>query len=609
MLCVYDKKTTKDNFNNNGLGILVEPVAASITLEKNGDYSLYLEYPANSKKVQYLKQFNIVKADGQLFRIYKVEQEDKSNKVVKVWARHIFYDLYYYFIEDQRAEKAPVKTAMQKALNGDAKSVYTVDSDIVVSNSIYFIETNGVEAMFGILEKWGLGELLRDNFDIKILKALGKETGLLIKYGRNIQGITVTTDIQNVVTQIYPIGKNNVRLTEKYILIPSWNGETYPSFPLTKKVEFDASDEPTLRAIAQEAAKTIGLSLVNIAVDFIELSRTAEYENYKQLETVNLGDIVTVKHSELGIDVKVEVIKVVKDLLNAINTKVELGQPKSSGGQDINAIIKTVSDSLGNQVAQAVSSMLYYANPTALSVSTTTIQPIYLGVTAVANTNLSANFALYCTASAACTLTMQIQLDSKDIPFTPKVKLQQGDNVIGIPLGIPQVAAGGHYLGVFLRTDTGTVTIPIYNLQCMVDGRNLQGGLSAEPPHAEIKQAINYFELMNGRTHTQRVQVSQNNPTSSSPKTVVQFRDVNDGKVNIANNIAMTKVAEEAYFGASESGNFTQYPEYIVFDGTARFINVTTVPMTKSTLGTGIMFTGNLLDSTNYTVIEKTEVV
>ncbi len=35
------------------------------------------------------------------------------------------------------------------------------------------------------------------------------------------------------------------------------------------------------------------------------------------------------------------------------------------------------------------------------------------------------------------------------------------------------------------------MTVPIYNLQCMIDGRNLQGGMSAEPPHAEVVENIN----------------------------------------------------------------------------------------------------------------------
>lgn len=139
--------------------------------------------------------------------------------------------------------------------------------------------------------------------------------------------------------------------------------------------------------------------------------------------------------------------------------------------------------------------MMYYANPIILNISTTEIQPMYLGVSAVANTNLSLNLAISCNASSECTLTIKIELDNVEIVFKPKQKLKQGDNVIGIPLGIPQVNQGAHYVGIYLKVDTGTVTIPIYNMQCMIDGRNLQGGLSAEPAHAECFEKIEIIDI------------------------------------------------------------------------------------------------------------------
>lgn len=96
MLCIYDKKTVKGNFDNNLLGALNEPILAE---ELNGQYYLEIEYPANSKKAICLKEFNIIKADNQLFRIYKVEKVQSADKRVKAYANHIYYDLANYFIE------------------------------------------------------------------------------------------------------------------------------------------------------------------------------------------------------------------------------------------------------------------------------------------------------------------------------------------------------------------------------------------------------------------------------------------------------------------------------------------------------------------------------
>ncbi|MFR1821923.1 MAG: phage tail spike protein [Clostridium saudiense] len=491
MLCIYDKKTIKGNFDNNGLGVLNEPILAEVTEELNGQYYLEIEYPANSKKAIYLKEFNIIKANNQLFRIYKVEKVQTTDKRVKVYANHIFYDMDYYFIEDKRVENAPIKTAMEKALVNDLDKIYTVDSDVVKVATLYMIEISPVQAFFKMIERWEQGELLRDNFTVKILRQVGNDSGVLIKYGKNIQGLKITVDTANVVTKIYPKGANGIKLSEKYINVPNWDSELYPPFPIIRKVEFkDAQDEVTLRSLTTELATTIGLSTINIQIDFIELSKIREYENYKKLEMVNIGDIVTVKHSDFDIDVKVKVIKIKKDILTGLNTKVELGQPLDDFVTSIDPtkIIKTVTDDLGNQVAQALTSMLYYANSQSLQINTTSKQFIYIGVGAIANTNLTLLLAIYGVAEEECTITIKIQLDNNDITFTPKVKLQQGDNTIGIPLGMPQVSEGAHYIGVFLNTDSGVFNIPIWNLQLMIDGRNLQGGLSAEPPHAEVKE-------------------------------------------------------------------------------------------------------------------------
>jgi phage minor structural protein len=463
LICVYDKKTTKGNFDNNGLGILNELISAEITEELNGQYCLEIEYPAESKKAIYLKEFNIIKADEQLFRIYKIEKIQSSDKRLKVYANHIYYDLANYFIEDVRPTDASVKTAMEKAMISDLSTIYSVDSDIIIANTLYMVEVSPAEAMFKIIERWGQGELVRDNYDIKILKQRGKDSGVLIKYGKNISGLKITVDTADVVTKLYPKGANGIKLTEKYINVPNWDSDLYPPFPIIRKVEIkEAEDEVTLRKLATEMAETIGLSSVNIQVDFIELSKTKEYFRFKDLETVYVGDIVTVRHNQFDVDIKVKVIKIKRDLLTGINTKVELGQPLSDFLNSIDpaAIIKTATDELGNQVAQVLTSMLYYCNPIELIIGTTAIQPMYLGVSAVANTNLSLNLAISCNASSECTLTIKIELDNVEIPFKPKQKLNQGDNVIGIPLGIPQVRSGAHYIGIFLKIDTGTVKIP-----------------------------------------------------------------------------------------------------------------------------------------------------
>lgn len=617
MIRIYDKKTTKGNFDNNGLGVLSEPISCYITEELNGDYSLELEYAANSKKAQYLEEWNIIKADGQLFRIYKVEKNSEGKNIIKVWAKHIFYDLAYYFIEEMKAENCSVKTALQKSLVGDLIVIYSADSDIITANSICVVEKNPVEAIFSIINIWGTGELKRDNFEVKILNSIGKDAGVLIAKGKNISGLKFNSDTTSVVTKLYPVGKNGVKLTEKYISVPNWDSENYPPFPIIKKVEFkEAEDEVTLRTLAQESANVIGLSKVSIDIDFIELSKTKEYENYKHLQTVNVGDFVIVRHKDFNIDVKVPVLKIKKDILTCVNSKVELGQPKNSILSQLDMVdIKTSIDELGNKVEETLTSMLYYANPVALTIGTTSIQPMYLGVTAVAATNLSMNFSMYCTASTACTVTIQIQLDNKDITFTPKQKLQQGDNVIGIPIGIPQVSSGPHYIGVFLKVDTGTLNIPMYNLQCMVDGRNLQGGLSAEPAHAECFEKLEYIamsKLYLNKTHGNYISHELQNPMSSILNTyqTADIAAITDGKQMITDyEVSIKKYGEILYFNTQYKYKYLIDDNALIIDNDGLYFK-TIYEGTAVTeeIDSGEMYSFEFLDNSSFASIEKMEV-
>jgi phage minor structural protein len=602
MFNIYDKKTTKGSFNNNGLGILNECIRFEVTEEKNGDYSLELDYPSNSKKAAFFEKYNIIKDDkGQLFRIYQVQKDSKDSSVTTVWAKHIFYDLSFDLIENVTFSNLSMKSAMTMALTTTMASIFTVDSDIVVASSLSFSQINCAQAIFNILEKWGMGELVRDNFSIKILTAMGKDNGVTVKYGKNINEIKVINDSTDIVTKLYPVGNNGIALTEKYVSVVDWNGIQYPPFPIVKKVTFDADDEVTLRAMAMDVATTIGLERTTIEIDLIELSKTKEYANYSKLEAVNVGDIVTVQHSDLNINGKVQVVKIVSDRLTGINSKVYLGQLRKTS-EDINKLLKTTTDQMGNMVAQATSSMLYYANPGDLNISTTSQQPVYLGVTAVANTNLSLFISIYGNASQVCTITLNIQIDGSNISFKPKQKLQQGDNIIGIPLGIPQVSAGAHYLGITVSVDSGAFTVPMYNFQCMIDGRNLQGGLNAEPPHAEVKQMLTYIDMVT--VHTVLANTVIFSPQAGA--SVLQQIGYSDPCLHISStnsNVALVRVADQTDFNSSDMSSYTQ-SSFIIMDGTLHFVFSYSTVMTSSTLGSGTLFTGVLPDASNFAGIE-----
>jgi phage minor structural protein len=536
MIVIYEKK--EKNFDKNGLAVLNEAVECKIIEKLNNEYELVISYPLYSKKAQYIQPFNVIKADGQLFRIYNTNKDSKAG-LVTAYARHIFYDLLNYVIQDRRAENKTCKEALDIILDElELTGVYTSESDIVETATQYLVKKNGVESVFLLVNEWQ-GELERDNFKIGIYKNKGADRGVHIRYGKNIIGISEKLNCDNVATWIYPVGMDGITLPEKYLLNPQWQDSDYPDFALVKIVEFrEANSEGLLRLEAQKYLDAHAIPEVNYKVDFILLGQTEEYKNYKVLEHVEVGDIVTVKHSILGIDIKVKVISLEKDILSAKNTKVELGQPLSTLGQYF-AEISRNSEVLASTISQALSSMLYFTNPSTIIVGAADREVIYMPIGTVRNTNIMSYLILSVHATSVSTLTVKYSLDNSIIPTNLKQKLQIGDNLIAIPMALVAIPEGGHYLSVKLSLDTGSITIMPNGLQLAIDGRNLTGGLSSEIPHAEVREEVKYLDLSANRV-TLNYLVQSNMPVISACSEELIYADVSEGRLAEVVNVILS---------------------------------------------------------------------
>lgn len=103
------------DFSHNGLRILV-PTSCEITEVLNGEYSLTITHPHDEwGNWKYIRENYIIKAQGQLFRIYRksLSMSTDGNYEVKADAMHIFYDLNYYFIKDTRPMMATGENALE----------------------------------------------------------------------------------------------------------------------------------------------------------------------------------------------------------------------------------------------------------------------------------------------------------------------------------------------------------------------------------------------------------------------------------------------------------------------------------------------------------------
>ncbi|KEI01559.1 phage tail spike protein [Clostridium botulinum] len=337
MIIVYDSK--EQNFDHNGLVVLDKCMRCEVTEELNGLYELELEYPIyNNSKCEYLIEDNIIQVPTpfglQLFRIY---HKAKTLTIIKINARHIFYDLLDNLVEDIDIRSISGKDALKKAIDNLAyKTNFKYFSNINWKNNIYLddekgdiVNKNPIEIIFELIKIYG-GELKRDRFNFLWLENIGQDNNVVISYGKNIKGIEEDLNRDSVITRIKPVGQDGLTLDEKYIDSPYINNYPHPKI---KIVEFsDCNDYESLRKTTKEHYKKTkcDLPLLNYKVDFIELSKTEEYKDYSCLEKVYLGDIVTVRHKILKIDVKQKVIKYSWDCLRNKYLSIELGNFKEN---------------------------------------------------------------------------------------------------------------------------------------------------------------------------------------------------------------------------------------------------------------------------------------
>ncbi|HDI3055699.1 TPA: phage tail protein [Clostridium botulinum] len=358
MITLY--KEVETNFTHNGIGILKDCVKCEVHRELSGLFSLELEYPIHSKMANKIEKFMIIKAPTPTgLQLFRIQERERDLGTIRIYATHIFFDLTKNFIADTniigKTRIQAVQQVLDKTLNSHNFTLEGEEGG--KQNNCRLVRENPVEALIGdndntVRNRWGL-ELDFDNYKIIAKEKIGKDTGVLIAYRKNLLGIHETLDMKEVATRIIPQGYNELLLPEYYIDSPNI-GAYYQ--PLIAHVKFEdikvkgknLEGEEALEDEDSEGFETkeeayaemrkqtqrlfsetkIDIPFFNYEVEFEELGKTEEYKQYKNLEKINLGDTVTIRHEELGLDLKGRMIAYDYDCLLKKYIKIEMGMRK-----------------------------------------------------------------------------------------------------------------------------------------------------------------------------------------------------------------------------------------------------------------------------------------
>ncbi|MGK8429222.1 phage tail protein [Bacillus cereus] len=353
MVTLY--KPNETDFTHNGIGVLDKHIySATVEEELNGLFVFNFNYPLFAPYGTKIDGMSIIKVptpDGdQLFRVVTPKV---SMGEIKAVCYHIFYDLTENLIEDIFIQPTNGSAAMARLSSGcQYKHPFTFYSDVTKISTARIVRKNPVEAMLdtsqdnSFVNRWG-GELKRDNFDVKMLKSRGANRGVVIRHKKDLLGYEGSVDWKSPTTRIMPQGFDGLLLPEKYVDSPLIN--KYPH-PRIRVIEFNhikaaigknANDEDAVpieeayKRLRQAAKDMYDIQMVDqpkatYKVEFQELSQTEEYKEYKILQRVWMGDIVTVKHEEDGIDIQAKVIAYKYDPIKKEYINVTIGNFKES---------------------------------------------------------------------------------------------------------------------------------------------------------------------------------------------------------------------------------------------------------------------------------------
>ena len=302
----------------------------------------------------------------QVFRIYEVSCDEETN-MCTVRARHMSYDFRRNMLQQCKVtEVSPNEAiaAIQCALvENDERIIACNITEGTVTQDWSFM--NPINALMdpesGLVEKLEAA-LIRNNQDFFLLqRAEYGSSGFTIEYGVNLRGVKWTRNIENVATRVIPRSgtsdkgylyisdggqiSNGAVQNQSKNYVESENADHFASpilydlncsyqvgqeyeTPAGDKVKYDEATvlakmkTDALEMFTKKHVDAVGISL---DVDFILLGDTEEFQQYRNLQRINLYDTIRIRTGKSGIETEARVTEYDYDCLLGRYNAIRLG--------------------------------------------------------------------------------------------------------------------------------------------------------------------------------------------------------------------------------------------------------------------------------------------
>lgn len=326
------------------LAVLVDSDEVLIHQEENGEDTLDFIFPFDNAKRKYIQNENIVKLVDREFEIRQVKdlRDMDGKKITSVYCEAAFYSLQYADpLPSTSWKDVQPSVPMAAILNGTGWRLGRVEITVLRNMSVSEQTVNRLGALRKAADIWG-GRLVF-NDDTKTVDLLAEDTrkdpGVALVYSKNMNEIEATYDTTDLITRLYPYGKNGLTIADatgdpNLIYVENNVGQ------YGKRVRTFTDERFTnpyhLKEKAEEILSKLSVPRRSYRMKASDLSYLAGMEH----EEIELGMIVRVYDKELGIDLKTHIARWDYNVLAPWDTDLELEYAQPG----LDDLLKRVSD-------------------------------------------------------------------------------------------------------------------------------------------------------------------------------------------------------------------------------------------------------------------------
>lgn len=296
VIYLLDKATTTAKWN----GIpLHEAKKGELKETLNGDYVLSIDYPiTDSDHYRLLDNDKIIITDTpdngrQLFRIkHRTELDDTVN----ITCAHITEDAFKRIVGKFGVERVGCNLALNSMINAlkTPFSDFSFDSDIAEPHTFNNADNSTVykvlfDGEHSIINTWK-GELIRDNYSIRIVQSRGRDNNVVITTHQNLKKYERTNDTASIITRIHVTSTfKNEGDKEDTVIHATVDSPLINQYPYINEAEYNNNDLKTVAELEKWARAKFEHEKIDKMTDVIKIE-AYELDGQK----IQIGDTVTI---------------------------------------------------------------------------------------------------------------------------------------------------------------------------------------------------------------------------------------------------------------------------------------------------------------------------